>query len=105
MNIMGFFNSLMGKAGNSTDLASKIQAGAKVVDVRSKAEFNDGHHPKATNIPLDALQARIAEFGPKDKCIIVYCASGGRSAMAARLLKEAGYADVINAGGLSDMPN
>jgi|SRR5664279_2365738 len=101
---MGFFNSLMGKPSNSVDLVEKIKSGAKVVDVRSKAEFADGHYPKAANIPLDALQVRLAEFGPKDQCVIVYCASGGRSAMAARMLKAAGYADVINAGGLSDMP-
>jgi len=35
---------------------------------------------------------------------VLYCASGGRSSMAARLLKQAGYAEVVNAGGLGDMP-
>ncbi|MFA6014627.1 MAG: rhodanese-like domain-containing protein [Gallionellaceae bacterium] len=101
---MGFFNSLMSKPSNSIDLSAKIQSGVTVVDVRSKAEFNDGHHAKATNIPLDTLHARIDEIGPKDKGIIVYCASGARSAMAARMLKAAGFMDVINAGGLADMP-
>ena len=36
--------------------------------------------------------------------VIVYCASGARSAYAARILKNAGYKDVVNAGGLYDMP-
>jgi rhodanese-related sulfurtransferase len=36
--------------------------------------------------------------------VVLYCASGGRSAMAARFLKQNGYADVVNAGGLGDMP-
>jgi len=101
---MSFFSSLMSKPNNTNEIHAKIQAGGKVVDVRSKAEFNDGHHPKATNIPLDVLQSRIHEFGSKDNSIIVYCASGARSAMAARMLKSVGYADVVNAGGLSDMP-
>jgi len=35
---------------------------------------------------------------------VLYCASGARSAMGARILKSLGYADVTNAGGLSDMP-
>ena len=101
---MGFFQSLMGKPNSSNDLQARIQAGCKVVDVRSPAEYKDGHHARASNIPLDTLQARLPEFGPKDSGIIVYCASGARSAMAARMLKAAGYVDVINAGGLSDLP-
>ena len=36
--------------------------------------------------------------------MVLYCASGARSGMAARVLKQAGYADVVNAGGLGDMP-
>lgn len=83
---------------------SKIAAGAAVVDVRTRDEFEDGHFPKAKNIPVGELQGRIAEVGPKDKPVIVYCASGARSALAARILKSAGYADVLNAGGLDDMP-
>lgn len=81
----------------------RIQAGAKIVDVRTPDEFRDGAYPGAVNIPVQSLGARLAEI-PKDKPIVVYCASGGRSATAARLLKQAGYADVINAGGLGDMP-
>ncbi|MCK7479635.1 MAG: rhodanese-like domain-containing protein [Candidatus Moduliflexus flocculans] len=41
---------------------------------------------------------------PKDRSVIVYCASGARSAYAARILKASGYADVVNAGGLDDLP-
>jgi phage shock protein E len=101
---MGFFKSMMGNAGNNQNLADKIRQGAKIVDVRTADEFVDGHYPKAVNIPLDALQTRIGEFGPKEQCVVVYCASGARSAMAARTLKTRGYLDVINAGGLSDLP-
>jgi phage shock protein E len=36
--------------------------------------------------------------------VVLYCASGARSGVAARILKQAGYAEVVNAGGLGDMP-
>lgn len=81
----------------------KIASGAKIVDVRSPEEFRDGAYPGAVNIPMQDLGRRMAEI-PKDKPVVLYCASGARSAAAARTLKQAGYQDVVNAGGLSDMP-
>ena len=85
-------------------MIEKIKAGATIVDVRTPAEFAEGSYPKAKNIPLAALPARTDELEPKDRPIVLYCASGARSAQAARLLKQAGFADVVNAGGLDDMP-
>jgi phage shock protein E len=85
-------------------LLTKIRAGAKVVDVRSPEEFEEEHYSGAVNIPVEEVQERLAEFGEKTASVIVYCASGARSAYAARILKMAGYADVTNAGGLDDMP-
>jgi phage shock protein E len=84
-------------------LKDKIAAGAKIVDVRTPEEFKDGGYPGAVNIPVQQLAQRMTEI-PKDKPIIVYCASGGRSGQAARALKQAGYPDVTNGGGLADMP-
>ncbi|NUN71245.1 MAG: rhodanese-like domain-containing protein [Bacteroidetes bacterium] len=85
-------------------LADKIKAGAKIVDVRTPEEFNEEAYPNAVNIPVDEMASRISEFGDKNAPLIVYCASGARSAYAARMLKNAGYVDVVNAGGLYDMP-
>ena len=85
-------------------LLEKIKAGAKVVDVRTAEEFEEEHFPDAVNISVEQVQARLAEFGDKDSPVVVYCASGSRSAYAARILKTAGYRDVINAGGIYDMP-
>ncbi|MCC6274839.1 MAG: rhodanese-like domain-containing protein [Leptospiraceae bacterium] len=82
----------------------KIKAGAKIIDVRTKDEFQDGHYDGAINIPVNTLNSKLGELGDKSKPIIVYCASGGRSASAAHMLKANGFADVINAGGLGDMP-
>jgi phage shock protein E len=81
----------------------KISAGAKVVDVRSREEFRSGAYPGAINIPLQELTRRLGEV-PKETPVIVYCASGVRSASAVRVLKQAGYADALNAGGLRHMP-
>jgi phage shock protein E len=85
-------------------LAAKIKEGAMIVDVRSAEEFEEEHYPAAVNIPVDEVHVRLQELGEKNRSIVVYCASGSRSAYAARILKSAGFVDVVNAGGLSDMP-
>ncbi|TGL86758.1 rhodanese-like domain-containing protein [Leptospira congkakensis] len=90
---------------NQTQLKEKIDSGALVVDVRTVAEFQSGHFPGAINIPVDQVSKRLDEFGDKNKSIIVYCASGGRSGSAKSFLESVGYSDVTNAGGLSNMPN
>jgi phage shock protein E len=87
----------------ATVVAEKLRAGATVVDVRSEAEFRGGGYPGAINVPLQALSGRLQRI-PKDRPVVVYCASGSRSAMAARILRKAGYADVSNAGGLHHLP-
>ena len=46
----------------------------------------------------------MMELEPKDTPIVLYCASGARSGQAMRFLKQNGFTDVINAGGLDDMP-
>ncbi|HOX48195.1 MAG TPA: rhodanese-like domain-containing protein [Spirochaetia bacterium] len=85
-------------------IKDKIKAGAAIIDVRTPDEFADGHYEGARNIPVNVLGNRLDEVGPKDKPVVLYCASGARSAMAAKMLKASGFADVTNAGGLDDMP-
>jgi phage shock protein E len=89
-------------AGNT--VKDRIAAGARVIDVRTPAEFADGAFPGAINMPLAALPARMSELEPKDKPIVLYCASGARSAQGMRFLKQNGFTDVVNAGGFDDMP-
>lgn len=88
---------------NVNTIKEKIHAGAKIVDVRTPEELRSGAYPGAVNIPLQELPRRLNEI-PKNGPVIVYCASGIRSASAARILKQAGYAEVLDAGGLSRMP-
>ena len=74
-----------------------------VIDVRSKLEFWLGHLPGAVCIPVDSVVDRVAartDIGPSSR-ILLYCASGARSAAAARELQAAGYRRVIDGGGMA----
>jgi rhodanese-related sulfurtransferase len=75
-----------------------------VIDVRTRGEFMSGAFPNALNIPLDDMMAGNMDLGEnKDREIIVYCASGARSAYAQQVLKQRGYTNVTNGGGISAM--
>jgi rhodanese-related sulfurtransferase/rubrerythrin len=60
-----------------------------LVDVRQPAEYAEGHIPGAQLIPLPEIESRLQELEP-DKNLILYCRTGGRSAVAAALIKDAG---------------
>lgn len=75
-----------------------------VVDVRSTAEFKSGAYPNAINIPVDELAKRYSELGSNlSREIIVYCASGARSAYAENMLRQIGFTNVKNGGGITSM--
>ncbi|MEI6755259.1 MAG: FAD-dependent oxidoreductase [Paludibacter sp.] len=75
-----------------------------IVDVRTVQEFKTGAYPDAVNIPLDDLMRRRDELGNNlNREIVVYCASGARSAYAQRQLMQLGFTNVTNGGGLSQM--
>lgn len=83
------------------------EEGALLLDVRSQAEFDEGHVDGAVLIPHDELAERIAEVAAaqgndKSKPIVVYCRSGGRAGKAKQTLKDAGYETVTNLGGFTD---
>ena len=78
---------------------------ASVVDVRTPSEYLDGHYPGAVNIPLNELVQRLNEFKEMKKPIVAYCRSGARSGMAVSLLKQNGFSEVYNGGGLFDLYN
>ena len=80
-----------------TDYKTLVEGGAKIIDVRTPAEFSTGHIPNSTNIPLTLLNKRVAKF-PKDQQIILCCASGMRSATAKNTLSSMGYRFVHNGG-------
>jgi molybdopterin/thiamine biosynthesis adenylyltransferase/rhodanese-related sulfurtransferase len=75
-----------------------------VLDVREQDEWDEGHLPGAIHIPRGNLESRIERAEPdRSRQIVVYCASGSRSAFAAKSLEELGYEDVASlAGGFTD---
>ena len=68
-----------------------VANGAMIIDVRSEKEFNkEGHIEGAVNIPISYVD-RMYNSIPRDKEIVVYCRTGSRSMVAARLLREQGW--------------
>ena len=74
-----------------------------LVDVRERDEYEQGFIPGAVHIPRGNLESRIeAQVPDRATPVIIYCASGLRSAYAAKTLAELGYTDVVSlAGGFS----
>ena len=79
-----------------------VKAGAVVIDVRDKDEFEEKHFEGAVNISLGTLEMRISEVVPdKDAHVICYCAGGNRGALATDTLVKMGYKNAVSiAGGL-----
>lgn len=72
---------------------------AKLVDVRSEAEYKAGHIERAIVIPLEEVRAKAASELGKDDEIIIYCHTGPMGAQAAGILMEMGYGNVSNIRG------
>lgn len=72
-----------------------------IIDVRTVAEFKEGHIPNSINVPLDVISNQIASIVPnKDDQIVIVCRSGNRSAQAANILRDLGYTNIIDMGGI-----
>jgi rhodanese-related sulfurtransferase len=67
---------------------------AKFVDVRDLNEVNLGMIPGAIHLDRGRLESKVEETIPRDATIVLYCAAGNRSALAAETLREMGYTDV-----------
>jgi len=94
---MSFFGNLFGGNQSSETLASIINDGAFLVDVRSPGEFAGGSAKGAVNIPLDVISQQIKTFEGK-KNIVVFCRSGNRSGQAKSILEQKGIKNVTNGG-------
>lgn len=78
-----------------------VEGGARLVDVRSPAEHAAGHIEGSINVPVGELPRRLGELGDKSHPVVLYCASGMRSASAAGVLRRAGFAEVHDLGAMS----
>lgn len=81
----------------SVDFESLISKGAVIIDVRSKAEYADGHLKNSISMPLNILNSYVSKLN-KNSPIIICCESGMRSRTARLILNTAGFQDVYNAG-------
>jgi molybdopterin/thiamine biosynthesis adenylyltransferase len=79
-------------------------ADATWIDVREQDEWDEGHIPGAIHIPRGSLESRIeAAVADRSRPLVVYCASGGRSAFATDTLVELGYEQPVSlAGGFTE---
>ncbi len=87
----------------AADYATLVKEGALILDVRSAGEYAGGHIKGSTNIPVNTLAHKLQQVGDKNRVIITCCASGMRSATARQILKDAGYAQVHNGGGWTNL--
>jgi len=76
----------------------KDRADVVVFDVREQVEYDEGHIPGVTLIPLGEVPNRLSEI-PKDKTVIMTCRSGNRSGQATDFLRQNGYTNVHNMEG------
>lgn len=81
----------------ATDFKRLASEGALIVDVRTEAEFRQGHIRNSMNIPLDKIQSKIADLKKRNKTIITCCQSGNRSGVAEGMLRSAGL-EAYNGG-------
>lgn len=84
----------------SVDEAKQLLDENKVVvlDVRTPEEFQEGHIPNATLLPLQELENRLDELD-KDESYLIVCRSGNRSAQASEILSNHGFANIYNMTG------
>jgi phage shock protein E len=94
---MGIFDFLFG--GQKKKVAEYLKKGAIILDVRTEREYKSGAIKGSKHIPLDNLSSKVNELKKLNKPIIVHCASGVRSAKAAKFL-NLNNIDAINGGGL-----
>ncbi len=90
--------------GPQVDFKELVKNGAQIIDVRTKAEFQQGHVKGSINIPLNNLSNHYASI-KKDKPVITCCASGMRSAQGKSILKSNGFPEVHNGGGWMSLQN
>lgn len=106
---MASFNEVLSQVKRSIrevsvdETKARMQAGEArpvVVDVRERDEYEQGYVPRAEWIPRGFLEMKIEDLVPeRGREIILYCAGGNRSALAARSLEEMGYTRVSSMAG------
>lgn len=93
--MFGFIKKMIGS--DKADIQAYRNKGAVILDVRTPQEYQSGHVQGSMNIPLQTLGSQLPKIQRLNKPVITCCASGMRSAAAARQLSAAGI-EAINGG-------
>ena len=94
---------MMAEVSEFVVIQSKINDGAQLLDVRTAEEFDSGHFAGAINLDVEDIIAGKLPEAAKHTQLYVYCRSGNRSAQAVSLLKQAGFTNITDLGGLTDV--
>lgn len=98
---MRFFDFLKGPDINQGVKEYSTTDSAVLLDVRTPDEYRQGHIPGSKNVPLQSISKVAGMIDNKSTTIFVHCLSGARSRQAAAILKQMGYTNVKNIGGIS----
>ncbi len=70
-----------------------------LLDIRERNETNLGRIAGAMILPRGTMETKVEAMIPRDAAVVIYCASGNRSALAADTLRQMGYQDVASMAG------
>ena len=84
---------------------TSLPEGTVIYDVRTPDEFAASHVTSAISLPVIDMKNGTLPDVPKETTIAVYCESGRRSAEAVKILKNAGFKNIIDMHGIADTAN
>lgn len=88
---------------SAADAVRNPEPGVVYFDCREPNEYALGHIPGAVFIPRGNLETKIEAAIPRDRKVLIYCATGNRSVLAADTMQQMGYTDVASmSGGFRD---
>lgn len=107
VSVVVVVNKMQGKGINNVRVSDVVELLKEkdllILDVRTKDEYKEGHIKNARNIAVQSLPQNVSSLlNWKEKNVLVYCHSGGRSAVAGQILKKNGFIKISNMiGGVS----
>ena len=99
---MGFLDKLFNKIDINTAVEEyRTTPGAFLIDVRTGPEYEAGHIEGAINVPLVSIHFIVNHVRDIEAPVYVYCQTGARSGQAVSMIREMGYKNVKNVGGIN----
>jgi phage shock protein E len=95
---MSWLSDLFGLVSGNTGIRQALREGGVVIDLRTAYEYDQGHIPRALNIPIDRIKGSIGRIKDLKKPVILCCSAGVQCREAAEILRAAGVTQVYNGG-------